>query len=186
MKSKIKIGVLGCSSFARRSFLPAILLCDKLELHAVASRTKEKAEEFANQFGCKAIVGYENLINDEEVQIVYMPLPTGLHKEWIQKAIAKGKHLLVEKTFAMNYGYAEVFVSLAKENGILIRENFQFQYHAQHEKIKELVLNGTIGELKSMRAAFGYPAENRSDQILNIELGGGALFILGCYTLKVS
>ena len=111
MSDKIKIGVLGCASIAKRSVIPAIknLSC-KFELVAVASRSIDKAEVFASDFNCEAIEGYNNIINLNKIDALYIPLPTGLHKEWVNKALLAGKHVYTEKSIALNLADAEEMV----------------------------------------------------------------------------
>jgi len=94
---KIRIGVLGCANIAHRSVIPAILsLPDHFELVAIASRTLDKATIFAQEFGCEAMSPYEKLIQRKDIDAVYLPLPTGLHKEWLNKALISGKHVYAE------------------------------------------------------------------------------------------
>ena len=94
--NKLRIGVLGCANIARRSVIPAIKSIAEFELLAIASRTKEKAEGFAQEFNCEAIHGYQELIDRKDIDVIYMPLPTGLHEEWSVKALEAGKHILIE------------------------------------------------------------------------------------------
>src|SRR5258708_3962016 len=98
---KVKWGVLGCAAFARSTAIPAMLLAENVELVGVASRTQEKAEAFAREFGLpKAFGSYEALLADPEIEAVYNPLPNGLHPEWAIKTAQAGKHSIVEKPFA--------------------------------------------------------------------------------------
>lgn len=177
---------MGCASIARRSVIPAILETDALELVAVSSRTEKKANEFADEFGCKSIVGYQNLLDSEEIDAVYMPLPTGMHKEWMIKALDAKKHLLVEKSMSLDYSTTQQIVQLAAKNGLVVMENFMFKYHSQHQIVKELILSGTIGEIRCFRASFGFPPLDRSNFRYNKELGGGALLDAGAYTISAS
>ena len=136
---KIKIGVLGCASIAERSVIPAILSIPVFELIAVSSRSAEKANKFAQQFNCEAVVGYQNLLNRKDIDVIYIPLPTGLHEEWVLKTLAAGKHILIEKSVASNYFSAKKMVEMARKKGLLLMENFMFLHHQQHQLVKQLI-----------------------------------------------
>ncbi|MCW8897758.1 MAG: Gfo/Idh/MocA family oxidoreductase [Flavobacteriales bacterium] len=183
---KLKIGVLGCANIAKKSVIPAILSISDFELVAVASRTAEKAQEFANLFGCEAVEGYQKLIDKKDIDIIYMPLPTGLHEEWVLKALEAGKHILIEKSLAMNYSSAEKMVQKAKEKGLLIMENFMFVYHGQHQIVKQLIAEDKIGEIRCFRSSFGFPPLPSDNFRYNKKLGGGALLDAAAYTIRAS
>ena len=177
---------MGCSSFAERAMIPALLQCSATELVCVASRTIKKAEEFADRFGCDAVAGYDALLEREDLEAVYVPLPTGLHEEWCSKALEAGKHLLVEKSFAVNYASAQRMMDLARKNSRLVFENFQFQTHSQWKRISEYMVSGELGEIHLVRATFGFPPLPRDNFRWNKDLGGGALLDAGAYMAKVS
>jgi predicted dehydrogenase len=183
---KLKIGILGCANIAKRSVIPALLTIPEFELVAIASRTKTKAKEFTVEFGGEAIEGYQNLLDRKDIDAIYMPLPTGLHEEWIIKALDAGKHILVEKSFAMNYVSAQMMVQKAKEKNLLIMENFMFLYHGQHHFVKQLITDGKIGELRCFRSSFGFPPLANDNFRYNKELGGGALLDAAAYTIRAS
>lgn len=183
---KLRIGVLGCANIAKRSVIPAILAIPDFELRAVASRTPEKAQEYANLFCCEAVVGYQNLIKRKDIDVIYMPLPTGLHEEWVLKTLEADKHILIEKSLAMNYSSAEKMVQKAKEKGLLIMENFMFLYHNQHQLIKQYLTEDKIGEIRCFRSSFGFPPLPSDNFRYNRELGGGALLDAAAYTVRAS
>jgi len=184
--SKLKIGVLGCASIAKRSVIPAIKQVSNFELIAIASRTTTKANEFAQEFACEAITGYQNLLNRHDIDAIYMPLPTGLHEEWVIKALKAGKHILIEKSLAMNYESAKKMVDLAQQKGLLIMENFMFLYHKQHQFVKNLIKKGAIGEVRCFRSSFGFPPLNNDNFRYNKNLGGGALLDAAAYTVRAA
>ena len=184
--SNLKIGVLGCANIARRSVIPAIKSIVEFELVAIASRTRAKAEEFALEFDCEAIEGYQNLLERKDINVIYMPLPTGLHEEWVMKALEAGKHILIEKSLAMNYDSAHRMVDLARQKGLLIMENFMFLYHKQHQFVKDLIVKGEIGELRCFRSSFGFPPLGENNFRYNKDLGGGALLDAAAYTVRAS
>jgi predicted dehydrogenase len=183
---KLRIGVMGCADIARRLMIPAILeLNDKLELVAVASRTKEKADEYADMFGCDSVVGYDELLSRDDIDAIYMPLPTGLHYEWIIKSLSKGKHVYAEKSIAMHYHEACEMVDFAKSNGLALMEGFMFQYHKQHEVVKKLLASDAIGTPRLYRASFGFPPFRDSNNFrYDNKIGGGALRDAAGYVLR--
>ena len=182
----MRVGVMGCSGFARQAMLPALTECGVLQLACVASRDREKAEELAGRFGCDAVQGYNALLQRDDVDVVYMPLPTGLHEEWCTKALEVGKHLLVEKSFAADLGSARRMVELARSHDCLVMENFQFQTHAQWAAIMERMRSGVLGKVHLVRGTFGFPPLPKDNFRWNKELGGGALLDAGAYVAKVS
>ncbi len=184
--SKLRIGVLGCANIAKRSVIPAMLEIDGLELVAVASRTEHKANEYAQLFNCEAIVGYQNLLDRGDIDVIYMPLPTGLHEEWVIKALQAGKHVHIEKSLAMDYDSAMRMVDMARDKGLLIMENFMFLYHGQHQFVKDIIAKGEIGELRCFRSSFGFPPLPEDNFRYNRELGGGALLDAAAYTVRAS
>lgn len=184
---KIRIGVMGCASIAYRSVIPAILtLKEQFELVAVASRTEEKARQYASQFNCEAIVGYDELLQRADIDAIYMPLPTGLHQEWILKCLHSGKHVYAEKSIAMNFTDAAEIVSLAKWKNLALMEGYMFRYHAQHQKVFELLDSGIIGEIRQFSASFGFPPLALDNFRYDPLVGGGALMDCAGYTVSAS
>ena len=107
---------MGCANIAQRLMIPAIKqMPSQWELVAVASRTYKKAEDYSNQFGCEAVIGYDKLLQRDDIDAIYIPLPTGLHKEWISKSLLAGKHVYAEKSIAMTSADAQNMVQIAKE-----------------------------------------------------------------------
>lgn len=182
---KIGIGVMGCANIAQRSVIPAILnLSHKYELKAIASRNAEKAQLLTSQFNCTPVTGYDSLLQREDIDAVYMPLLTGLHKEWITKALLAGKHVFAEKSLALDYNTARELVELAKAKGLLLMENFMFRYHSQHAAVWEILQNKHIGEIRLFRSQFGFPPLDKSNFRYDKTIGGGALLDAGAYTLR--
>ena len=187
MSNKIKIGVLGCASIAKRSVIPAIknLSC-KFELVAVASRSIDKAEDFARDFNCEAIEGYNNIINLDKINALYIPLPTGLHKEWVNKALLAGKHVYTEKSIALNLADTEEMVDNAKQKNLALMEGFMFQYHSQHKLVFNLIKNGEIGGLRYFTSSFGFPPLANGNFRYDRILGGGALMDAAGYPVRAT
>lgn len=185
---KIRIGVLGCANIAHRSVIPAILsLPEQFELVAIASRTKDKAAQFAQEFNCEAIASYEQIIERQDIDALYIPLPTGLHKEWINKALSSGKHVYAEKSIAFSFADAQEMVENAKQHNVALMEGFMFQYHSQNLKVKEMLNSGAIGDVRYFTGSFGFPpfpdADNfRYDKVV----GGGAIYDACGYPVRAA
>ncbi len=152
MENIYKVGVLGCANIAIRSLLPAFLKADRFQILAVASRQLDKAKELAGQYSCKAYGGYEELLEDPLVDLVYIPLPTGLHYEWVMKALHRHKHVISEKSLAADYGEVEELVQIARKNGLLLIENFQFRFHSQHQWVRDCLQRNEIGDIRCFRS----------------------------------
>lgn len=178
---------MGVAGIATRSVIPAILAAPGNYLKSIASRSKEKAVQAAALFQCEAVCGYDSLLADPEIQAVYIPLPTGLHYQWVIKALEAGKHVLVEKAAAVTVAEATHMVELARKNALALVENFQFTRHSQHNRIKQMISEGKIGAIRCFRASFGFPPFEEDTNIrYKKELGGGALLDAGAYTLRAA
>jgi NDP-hexose-3-ketoreductase len=178
---------MGCASIADRMVIPAFKSSKEFELIAVASRTEEKGLAYAEKFDCLAIVGYENLLTRDDIDAVYIPLPTGLHFEWAIKTLESGKHILLEKSLACTLEEAQKIVALAREKNLLVQENFMFEYHRQFSLIKNILGEGILGSLRCVRSSFGFPPFKDADNIrYQSQLGGGALLDSGAYTVKIA
>ena len=183
----IKFGIIGCSRIAKRSVIPAILKSEFAELEIIGSRSTDKAKEFAKDFNCKKFGSYEDVISDDSVDIVYISTPISTHEEWSIKAIAAGKHVYVEKSSTYSFDSAKKMVQSAKENNVRLMEGFMFRFHPQHQKVKELINEGKIGEVKSFNGVFGFPAFPEGDiRYAPSTRGGGFLNDSGCYPICAS
>ncbi|MDA7929271.1 Gfo/Idh/MocA family oxidoreductase [Akkermansiaceae bacterium] len=184
----LNTGILGCAQIAERSVIPAIQsLRREFNILGVASRDESKANASAKRFGVTPVFGYDTLLSMAGLDAVYIPLPNGLHAEWIEKALNKGIHVLVEKSLACTLEEVTRLNELAASKGLVLVENFQFRFHPQLKVIQEIVTSGRIGELRCMRSSFGFPPFPDSKNIrYDKALGGGALLDAGAYTLKVS
>ena len=186
MRPRLRIGVMGCSGFARRTMVPALLRSQAGDLAAVASRSAEKASTWARELGCPGLAGYDRLLEREDIDVVYLPLPAALNEEWAPKALAAGKHLLVEKSFATRLEAARRIVEQARARNLLIRENFHFSGHSQWARLRSFMDSGEIGEVHLVRSTFGFPPLPRDNFRWNPALGGGALLDAGAYMAKVA
>lgn len=184
----INIGVLGAANIAEKFVIPAILsLPDSFKLTAIASRSPIKAHDFSKKFNVDVYEDYGLIIDDPAIDAVYIPLPNALHSHWIKKALIAGKHVLVEKSMACTLEEVIALNALAAEKKLVLMENFQFRFHKQLDKIKQLLADGAIGELRQIRSAFGFPPFPDYNNIrYQKRLGGGSLLDAGAYPIKVT
>lgn len=177
----VKWGVLGTANIARGCTIPGMKRADGCELYAVAGRNEEKVRQYKEEFGfAKSYIGYEELLKDPEVQAVYIPLPNHLHKEWVLKALKAGKHVLCEKPLALNADDAREMYDEAKANGVILMEAYAYLHSPYIASLKKDVAEGMIGDVDYIETAFltqGYIEDIR----LHKEMGGGAMYDLGCY-----
>jgi predicted dehydrogenase len=158
---------------------------------AVASRHAEKASTFAAQHRiARQHSSYEALLNDDQVDAVYIPLPNSLHAEWAIKAAQAGKHVLCEKPLALGRAEAQAMFDAARQHRVMLLEAFPYYFQPQTGDMLALLRGGVIGDVQSVQASFGFmltaPAADAPLNIrLNPELGGGALLDVGCYALSL-
>lgn len=184
----INIGILGGSSFAQKKMIPYLKELDDLfSIEGIASRSSEKAKYLENELNIKGFSGYDSLVNHNELDAIYIPLPNSLHYEWIKKSLNKGLHVLVEKSLACTYQEADELNDLAKKNNLALVENFHFRFHKQFKFIKNQLNSGVIGELRGVKTSFGFPPFQDDNNIrYKKELGGGALLDAGAYPIKMA
>ncbi|MBR6020374.1 MAG: Gfo/Idh/MocA family oxidoreductase [Lachnospiraceae bacterium] len=180
-EKKVRWGVLGTANIARWCTIPGMKKADNCELYAIAGRSAEKAKRFAEEFGIEKYYGsYEELLQDESVQAVYIPLPNHLHLPWVTKALRAGKHVLCEKPLAINAAEAREMYKTARECGRILMEAYAYLHSPYVDSLKKDVESGVIGEVNYIDTAFvtqGYEEDFR----LHKEFGGGAMYDLGCY-----
>lgn len=182
----MRIGILGAADIAFRRFLPALKKCPEIEYAGVASRTPEKTAHFIDCYGGKGYSSYEALLADEHIDAVYVPLPPALHYEWGKKVLLAGKHLFMEKPFTTSLAETEELLHLAEEKGLAVHENYMFLYHSQLARIKSLIADGALGDIRLYRMAFGFPKRGENDFRYNKALGGGALLDCGGYPVRLA
>ena len=178
---KVKWGILGTANIARWGTIPGMKKADNCELYAIAGRSIEKANKYKEDYGFeKAYGSYDELLDDPEVQAVYIPLPNDIHIKWVKEALKKKKHVLCEKPLALNAKEVKEMFDTARENGVYLMEAYAYLHSPYIASLKEDVKSGIIGEVDYMESAFitqGYKEDFR----LHKELGGGAMYDLGCY-----
>ena len=183
----IKIGILGCAEIAFRRFLPALMENKEFECVCIAEEyDKSKLEQFEKEFGIKSAESFQSIIEDENIDAVYIPLPPALHFPYAKAALEHGKHVFVEKPSTISYEQTSELVELARKKNLVLQENYMFQYHAQIAKIQKLLKEGLVGEIRLMKASFGFPLRAANDFRYNKALGGGALLDAAGYVTKLA
>jgi predicted dehydrogenase len=184
MKEKYNAAVLGCAHIAVRSLIPELFNSPRFNLTAIASRSQAKARAAAEPYAGVSYGTYEKIINDGNIDLVYIPLPNSMHYEWIMKALKNGKHILCEKSLVTEYGQLEEITAFARAQRLLVAENFQFRFHSQHQWVRKALAGQKIGEIRIFRSSFGIPPLPAGNIRYSKDLGGGSLLDNGAYPLK--
>ena len=185
---KVRWGVLSTAGIAQKEQIPAFLRSSNAVVTAIATGSGiEKAIEVAKRFSIeKTYDSYEKLLDDPDIDAVYIPLPNHLHKKWVIEAARKGKHILCEKPAAINAEEVREMENACKENDVLFMEAFMYYFHPQHERVKEIIDAGEIGEVSYMQAGFSFylDEDRRANSIkMSDETGGGSIYDVGCYAI---
>lgn len=183
----VRWGVLGVAKIALRTVIPAIQHVPNARLVAIASRTPSRAAEAAEQLSVRSYDSYEALLRDPEIDAVYIPLPNALHREWTIRSAAAGKHVLCEKPLALSPRECREMITACRANRVQLMEAFMYRFHPRTVRVAELAAEGSLGELRLVRAAFTFTVRDQETNIrFSSELGGGALYDVGCYGVNVS
>jgi len=189
MHNKLQIGIIGCAKIAVKAVMPAIVESETSRLAAVASRDEAKAREAAQQFGIeKSYSSYEAMLEDPEIDAVYIPLPNHLHREWAIRAAEAGKHVLCEKPLALTPEEAEEMVRAADKAGVKLAEAFMYRHHPRWDRIRAIIAAGEIGELRAIRGAFTFNGArmDRGNVRFRSDFGGGSIYDVGCYPISAA
>lgn len=182
----ITIGVLGAARIVPRALTQPAATLDGVEVTAVAARDPRRVADYAARHSIpRTLRSYDELVEDPEIDAVYIPTPAALHGYWMRRAIHAGKHVLCEKPFTANADEAEAIAELASGGDIVVMEAFHSVHHPLWQRLTELIASGTIGGIESARASFVVPHADRSDIRWQHELGGGALMDLGVYPVRL-
>jgi predicted dehydrogenase len=185
----LRWGVLGAAGIARKAFIPAIKKSEGNKISAIASRDMEKAELFCSdlQLECSIFDSYEKLILSDDIDAIYNPTPNHLHLELTQQAVRAGKHVLCEKPIGLNQKQARSLLEFCHEYpSIKVMEAFMYRFHPQWLKVKQLIKEGLIGELKHVHTHFCYFNDDPNNVRNQNSIGGGALLDIGCYAVSVA
>ena len=179
-------GILATGRIAH-TFAGALSQSHTGQLVAVGSRSRESAEKFASTWGnVTAHATYQELIDDTEIDAIYVSTPHPQHAEWTIKALNAGKAVLCEKPMALNHPEVMAMIEAAKSNGCFLMEAFMYRCHPQTAKIMEIMLSRAIGEVKHIHATFGFHAPfNRKGRLFAEDLAGGGIMDVGCYPISM-
>ncbi len=180
-----KIGILGAADIAYNKFLPSLQTVCGVCCVGIASNSPHKLERFVKDFSLKVYESYDAIIADDNVDCVYIPLPPAFHYEWAKKALLAGKHVFLEKPSTTSLEKTRELVSLAAERGLVIQENYMFQYHAQLKDVIDIMESGELGKIRLIRTSFGFPRRGEGDFRYIKQLGGGTMMDNGGYTIKL-
>jgi predicted dehydrogenase len=183
----LRVGLLSTANI-NRALLGGARAAEGVEVMAVASRDRDRAESYAAEHGVgRAHGSYDALLADGEVDAVYVPLPNSLHVEWSIRALQAGKHVLCEKPLTRHPEQAEAAFDAAERAGRVLAEAFMWRHHPQALRLRELVGDGAVGELRLVRASFSFDVfgMDRPDDVrLQASLEGGGLMDVGCYCVS--
>ena len=177
--------MLGAAWIAGRAVLPAIAASRNGRLVSIASRDPERARALAAANGIPRVTpNYDEVLTDPEVDAVYIPLVNSLHREWTERSLAAGKHVLCEKPLGMNAEEAAVMAGASRRSGRVLMEAFMYRFHPRMRAFVE----GLGGDERPLhvQASFGFPLSDPSNYRLQPALGGGALLDVGCYTVSAA
>jgi predicted dehydrogenase len=183
---KVKWGILSTAKIGREKVIPAMQKCSNCEVVAIASPNKERREEVAELLSIpNKYNSYQELLDDDSINAVYIPLPNHLHVEWAIKAIKANKHVLCEKPISVTASELLKLIEVSSAYPHMkVMEAFMYHFHPQWQKVKSLLTAGGIGEIRTVQSFFSYynidPGNIRNQK----EVSGGALMDIGCYCVS--
>jgi predicted dehydrogenase len=178
----LRFAVLGAARIAQGALIAPARDIAGVAITAIGASSAARAGSFAGEHGIANSGTYADIIGRDDVDVVYIALPPSAHAEWTLKAIAAGKHVLLEKPATTNLAEAEAIVAAAEAAGVRLIEAFHYRYHPLFARALEIIARGELGELLTAHAEFSVPiARNAREFRWQAALGGGALADLGCY-----
>jgi D-xylose 1-dehydrogenase (NADP+, D-xylono-1,5-lactone-forming) len=182
----MRLGLLSTANI-NRQILGGAAATDRVDVVAVGSRDGAKAQAYAPEHGIPRAHGsYEALLEDAEVDAVYVSIPNGMHHEWSMRALEAGKHVLCEKPYTRHPTEAEEAFATAEQAGLVLTEAFMYRHHPQTRTVERLVRDGAVGRVVSVKAVFSFPLTDLTNVRAVPELEGGALMDVGCYCVSGS
>ena len=186
MADAVRWGIVSTADINRK-LIPGVQASGKADLVAVASREQSRADAYAREWGIERAYGtYEELLEDPEIEAVYIPLPNTMHCEWSVRALEAGKHVLCEKPLSRHPDEVAEAFDAADRADRFLTEAFMYRHNPQTLRLRELVADGAIGELRLIRSTFSYGLYDESNIRLRTDVQGGALMDVGCYNVSGS
>ena len=185
MREPLRIGTLGAAGITPAALIEPAKDIDGVVVAAVAARDRNRAEEFAERHHIPLVYDhYDGVIDDDSLDVIYNPLPISHHLEYTVKALRAGKHVLCEKSFALNAREAEEMHAVAQDTGLVLIEAFHYRYHPIFQRALEIVESGTLGKLEHIDARFVVGTPNAENIRMHYDTGGGATMDMGCYPIS--
>lgn len=180
------MGIMSTANVSR-SFIEVLKGSSTIKITAVASRNLEKAQSFAEEFDIeKAYASYQELLDDPQLDAVYIPLPNSMHAEWVVKAAKAKKHILCEKPIALTVEDVKKMYEEAIKNNVFLMEGFPYKFQPQTILMLKMIQDGEIGEISQIYADFGFTVDDAENNIrLKPELGGGVMWDAGAYPVSI-
>ncbi len=186
MPDAVKWGIISTADINRK-VIPGAHASSKVDLVGVASRDLQRAQTYAEEWKIPRAYGsYEDLLADPEIEAVYISLPNTMHCEWSIKSVEAGKHVLCEKPMTRHTKEVEEAFDAADKAGRLLSEAFMYRHNPQTKRVKQLIEEGAIGELRVVRSVFSYGLYDEDNIRLRTDVEGGALMDVGCYNVSGS
>ncbi len=183
----VRWGVVSTAAIGTEKVIPAMQKSGLTNVTAIASRTAGRAEQVAADLGIpRSYASYDELLADDEIEAVYIPLPNDMHREWTIAAAEAGKHVLCEKPLALTADEAREMVAASQDAGVLLMEAFMYRLHPLWTEAMGLIDAGAIGEVRGVNSVFSYYNDDPSNIRNILAAGGGALYDIGCYTVSVA
>jgi predicted dehydrogenase len=179
--------VLSTANIGLKKVIPGMQKGERTLVTAIASRDLAKAQNAAEALGiAKAYGSYEDLLADPDIDAIYNPLPNQYHVPWTIQAAEAGKHVLCEKPLSLNVAEAETLLAVGARTGVKIGEAFMIRSYPQWLRLRELLDEGRIGQLRSIAGVFSYFNDDPANIRNQVEAGGGGLMDIGCYLIHAS
>jgi predicted dehydrogenase len=183
--ARLRLGVLGAAAIAPRALIQPAREVGEVVVDAVSARDPARAARFARKHGVPRVhASYDALLADPEIDAVYNPLPNGLHGRWTIASLEAGKHVLCEKPFTANAEEAERVAAVARRTGLVTMEAFHYRYHALTRRMLDIIASGELGAVRHIAAWLCLPVIKR-DIRWRLDLAGGAMMDMGCYTIHL-
>ena len=187
LRARVRWGVLSTANIATQKVIPGLRRSPRSEVLGIASRADGPAQTVAARLGIPRAYGsYEALLADPDIDAVYIPLPNHLHAEWTIAAARAGKHVLCEKPLALAADDAQGMVDACHDAGVLLMEAFMYRQHPSWLAVRDLVASGRIGRLQAVDSWFSYFNDDPGNIRNILDVGGGALYDIGCYSVNLS
>jgi xylose dehydrogenase (NAD/NADP) len=180
---RLRLGILGAGRIAQKAIAPAALKARNVALVAAASRELSRAQSLGAR---RAYNSYDALLNDSDVDAVFITTHNGLHCELAIAAMQRGKHVLCEKPLAPSVKECEQIVARSNQSQLRVMEAFMYRYHPQIAALQEVAHSGRIGDVRRLNASFHFHLDRPDDVRLDPTIGGGALLDVGCYCVNAS